>query len=134
MLFDLDVHHPVVRPPDPDREYEPDEAVAPLAEVVGPLPAGFVLSQHAAAALRRYLERRALRNYTVFHCADLDLEDAERYLDALEEQGVSWEPLPAATADGAPLASLTHGERAARIWPGGVLRLARHEVVVARWF
>src|SRR4051794_41337037 len=130
MLFDLDVQHPAVRPRDPDDRDE-EQPVAPL---VGPLPANFVLSQHAAGVLRRYLERNQLCEYRVFHCEGLDLEDAERFLDALEEAGASWEPLSFGTAGGDPLAALTHSERGARIWPGGALHLRRHEVVVARWF
>jgi hypothetical protein len=131
MLFDIDIQIPKVRPRDPDDERHRDEPVAPL---VGPLPADFVLSQHAAALLRRYLAHHELIGYQIFHCDELDLEDVERYLQTLGEDEAKWELVQASSPVTEPLGTLTHTERGAAIWPAGVLRLARYDVVVARWY
>jgi hypothetical protein len=91
------------------------------------------MTERAAGLLRGYLDRHELSRYRVLYSTDLDLEDTERYLEALGESA-AWEPVGSAVADGAPLDALTHGTRAGKIWRSGILRLRNHEIVLARWY
>ena len=126
----MDPPTPRPLPHDDDEDPRPDKC-APL---VNPLPPGLVMTEWAVGLLRAHLEREGLTHYHICHVTDLDLEDAEKHLDALGETGAEWQPLPAALGSGEPLAAMTHGAAAAKVWPTGVLHMSNHQVVLARWY
>lgn len=99
----------------------------------GGLPPGLTFTQRAVAALRAYLLRHRMESWCIFHCSQLDLYDVDEHLQALEVSA-SWEPLPLAEAPEEPLTLLTRDRVGVRLFPGGVLRLDRREVVLARWY
>jgi hypothetical protein len=132
MLFDFDIHHPPVARR--SRDDDDDDRKPAVAPVIQPLPADYVLTQHLATSLREYLAREGLAAYRLFHGVGLDLEDAERYFDELEEPDAVWDPLPTGPGGAEALAALTHGTRTAKLWQSGVLRLRRFELVLARWY
>ena len=101
----------------------------------GAIPATVVMTQRCAAALRSCLAENGLHRYRIYHTTDGDVLDAEQFLDALGEAGAAWEPLPPLVPGGRDLAALTHNPgRDTRAWETGVLRLRRHEVIIARWY
>ena len=109
-------------------------AAAP-ARVMGAIPGAVVMTQRCAAALRAYLAENGLHHYRIYSCNDADALEAEQHLDALGEAGAAWHPLPPLVAGGRDIASLTHDtERGTRAWDAGVLRLRRHDIVLARWY
>jgi hypothetical protein len=126
----IEVPAPQARPHDDEDDPRPEDC----ASVVNPLPPGLVFTEWAVAMLREDLGRNGLSRYHICHCTDLDLDDTERYLEALGEGEAAWKPLPAASGSGQPLTMLTHGSSASKIWPSGVLRLPSHQVVLARWY
>ncbi len=128
MIFDAEIQTPPIAVHDDD-----DDPPRQPLPVMGPLPAGVVMSERAAGTLRQYLDRHELSRHRIFHCTDLDLEDVERHLEALGETA-AWEPIDAATAGGEPMAVLTHGSSGGKIWTAGILRLKRHDIVLARWY
>jgi hypothetical protein len=103
------------------------------APVSGGLPLSLVLTQRCAAMLRAYLNENQLAHYRIFRCGDESVFDAEWHLEALGETA-AWESLPPFIDGGEPVATLTHDDNDTHVWEGGVLRLARHEAVLARWF
>jgi hypothetical protein len=127
MLYDADIQPPQAALRDDD---DVRTSVVPLA---APLPPGLIMTERCAGLLRRYLDRHGLSRYRILHNGELDLEDTERYLDALGES-TAWEPVASALADGATLDALTHGTSAGKIWRSGILRLQKHEIVLARWY
>jgi ATPase family associated with various cellular activities (AAA) len=128
MLYDADIQAPLAPPRDDD-----DPVNSSAIPVSGPLPPGLVMTERAAGLLRRYLDLHELSRYRILHSADLDLEDTERYLDALGESA-TWEPIASSLSSGAPLDVLTHGTIAGKIWRSGILHLPKHEIVLARWY
>jgi hypothetical protein len=119
---------------DPDPQDDLELRSTPAAPVIGTLPAGITLSQRAAAMLRAYLEEARLGHYRIFHCPPHDLYDIELSLKQLDEPGACWETMPALVRDGQEISTITHEDESSKIWDAGVLRLARHEVVLARWY
>ncbi len=115
-------------------EVRADHAAATAAPVVGTLPAALVVSERAAASLRAYLAEANLHHYRVFHCPYHELYDIERCLEHLGESEARWRPLPALLRDGQPIATMTTYDDAAKLWECGVLRLAKHDVVLGRWY
>ena len=108
MLYDSEIQPPLVAPRD-------DEDASPsVVPAVAPLPPGLVMTERAAGLLRQYLDRHRLEHYHILHCEDLDLEDAERYLEALGESA-QWQPLASALTGGAVVDALTHGTTGAKI-------------------
>jgi hypothetical protein len=99
-----------------------------------PLPADVVLTQRAAALLRAYLSENDLGHYPIFHCGGSDLYDVEWYLAALGETDARWQPVPAFISGGDLIGDMeTPDGQPARLADSGILRLAEHEVVIARW-
>src|SRR5687768_1268117 len=99
-----------------------------------PLPAEMVLTQRAAAVLRAYLSENDLGHYPIFHCGGNDLFDVEWYLAALGESAARWEPAPPFISSGDAIGDMeTFESQPARLADSGFLRLADHEVVIARW-
>jgi hypothetical protein len=121
---------PQARPHDDEDDPRPQDC-APLTYA---LPPGFVMTEWAVGTLRQYLLRIGLSHYQICHCTDLDLNDIEYHLSALDEAQAQWESLPAALSDGEPMEALTHGKSGSRIWPVGVLHLRKRQVVLARWY
>jgi hypothetical protein len=114
---------------------EVEEKCAPFgAPVSGGLPLSLVVTQRAAAMLRAYLNEHELAGYRIFRCFDEGPFDSESHLDALGETDAAWEPRPPLIEGGETIATLTHDEKGGHAWESGVLRLPRHEIVLARWF
>jgi len=105
---------------------EATEAAETPVPVIGALPQSLVFTERAVARLRAFLAGRGDGHFRIFHSPDLGVDDVEDHLAALGESA-AWEPL-GALSGGEPLSRITHGRSGARIWPGGVLRLARHGV------
>jgi hypothetical protein len=103
----------------------------PKSASANPLPPGLTFMERAAAALRDYLRGAGLDDYTVFHAQDLDLDDVDRYRADLDPRA-DWRPLPL-LADGQQPHRLADTCGPARFEAAGVLHLARHRVVLARW-
>jgi hypothetical protein len=103
------------------------------APVVGALPASLVMTQRAAAALRAYLVSNGLTHYRIFASTDFDLHDIERHVSRLGETA-AWTPMPANIVEGEPVAWHTRDPKNAYAWPVGCLRLAKFDLVLARWY
>lgn len=103
------------------------------AAVVGALPSGLVFTERAAATLRRFLAQEGLNHYRIFQSWALDVDDIEEYLRSIGEPA-GWETIEANIRDGESVGRLTRDETHAWLWDAGILRVARHEVVFARWF
>src|SRR5688572_24357325 len=100
-----------------------------------PLPAELVLTQRAAAVLRAYLSENELGHYRIFDCSSNELYDVEFFLAQLGEADATWEPAPPFVAGGDGITTVTiESEKVPRLWDCGILRLAKHEVVIARWY
>lgn len=105
----------------------------PRTPVTASLPGGIAFTERAAAALRAYLASADLRDYRVFYCNDLDVDDVGEHLEALGETGAAWQPLPCAVDGGAAFSAIhIVGKDVSRL-EAGCLRLAKHEVVLGRW-
>lgn len=105
----------------------------------GPLPASLVLNQRCAGAVRAYLNANGLRHYRVFCAGDGDeddLADVDAYLDRLDEPAAAWQMPPPLVAGGERVGVIAEeaGADAGGLRESGILRLARHEVVLARWY
>ena len=99
-----------------------------------PLPPDVVLTQRAAAILRAYLSENDIGHYPIFHCSGSDLYDVEWFLAALGESEARWEPATPLVSGGDAIGDLETPDGApARLADNGILRLAKHEVVIARW-
>jgi hypothetical protein len=96
------------------------------------LPTGLVMLERATAALRAALRARGLDHYTIFHAAELDLDDIDLYLPRLETAQALWQPLPLLPAGDQPHA-LETDDNAARLEGVGLLHLPRFDFVLARW-
>lgn len=110
-----------------------DSTPTRAAPVGGAFPSEVVLSERAAGALRTYLENNGLGDYRIFYCGYHDLNDLDNYVSALDATA-AWEPHAPAVAGGEPITLLTYDTNAARLWPGGILRLESFDLVVARWY
>jgi hypothetical protein len=118
--------------------YETKESFAeidpgmPHLALTAPLPPVVALTHRVLTDLRAYLDDHGLSDYRIFHCSYHDLYDIDHHLAALGES-TRWESHP---PDGSTesLSLLTRDEQSARLWPGGFLRLARFQVVLARWY
>lgn len=115
--------------------YESNNTAIEIERATGtpdaPLPPAVGLTRSLVASLRGYLDDQGLTDYRIFHCAYFDLDDIDRHLEALGDNP-RWEP-HGAVGGGASLARVSRGERGARQWPGGFLRLPKFDAVVARW-
>lgn len=114
------------------RDETADDALG--AQIVGTLPPSLVMCQRAAAVLRAYLNDAKLGHYRLFHCPPTDLYDIEQSLERLGEVAACWQPLPPLVRDGEGMSTITHDADGSKIWEAGVLRLAKHDVVLARWY
>ncbi|HSU67063.1 MAG TPA: ATP-binding protein [Tepidisphaeraceae bacterium] len=106
---------------------------ARIAPMSGALPSSFVLTGESVAALRAYLDDRGLSDYRIYYCSNHDLHDIDNYLADLDKSA-AWEPCPPAGRNPEPLTVITYDTKAARGWESGVLRLAKFECVIARWY
>lgn len=100
---------------------------------VAALPAGFVLTERAVAALRAFLEECGLGDYQIFSCADHEMWDIDQHLARLGETA-RWDQRGLDADRAQPLTLLSHDKQGAQFWPSGFLRLEHHEAVVARWY
>jgi hypothetical protein len=99
-----------------------------------PLPVDVALTQRAAAILRAYLSENDIGHYPIFRCSGHDLYDVEWFLADLGEPGARWRPAPPLVSGGDAVGDLeTFDGAPARLADSGILRLAEHEVVIARW-
>src|SRR5687767_938568 len=101
-----------------------------------PLPADVVLTQRAAAILRAYLSENDIGHYPIFHCGGSEMYDVEAFLAAPGETDARWQPAPPLVSGGDAIADLEtfdDDDQPARLADSGILRLAKHEVVIARW-
>jgi hypothetical protein len=120
---------------EPETDAEAD-AETDAADVVGALPANVVLTQRCAAELRTYLNDAKLAHFRIFHCPNSELYDIERAMEEIGEVA-AWETFGSALVSGGEaIHALTHNDNdhGATLWEAGVLRLAKHEVVLARWY
>src|SRR5690349_3254949 len=74
------------------------------------LPPDVLLTDRAVTVLRGFLVSAGLDKYRIFYGGDLDLDDIERYIEALEEDGV-WESAGLGGASAEPLAILVTHEK-----------------------
>jgi hypothetical protein len=104
------------------------------APVYGTLPSEIALTERAAAALRAYLVNNGLAHYRVFFGCDT-IYDVEKHLEALGEVA-AWEGVAPMVDGGETIHAVTQSEETgvATLWETGILRLARAEVVVSRWY
>ncbi len=109
------------------------DAEIPSTPVGGALPAGLVLCERAAGALRSYLQERGLSGWRIFHCAPGELYDIDDHIGPLGED-TGWEAPPNSVNGGEALSALTVDDDDVRTWPCGFLNLRRSQVVLARWY
>src|SRR5687768_14475430 len=112
-----------------------DRGAAPPrpAPVSGALPAGVVWLERAAATLRAALREAGFEAWRIFHCDDLDLDDFDDHLPALDRRA-HWQPLPAATVGGDVVDLVKRDRTRLALQPAGWVRIARFDVAVARWY
>lgn len=120
MLYELDKLEPTV-------ELTLEEGAA----VGASLPGGVAMVEQTAAALRAYLNAHGLGEYQIFHCPNHAMFDLDEYIADLDESA-AWEPLPPRTRGGEPVRLVLLDADAAKMNEGGILRLSRHELVLAR--
>ena len=120
--------------------YEAEETLAELQTdaarppVVAPLPPNVALTERMIAELRAYLDDHGLAEYRIFHCSYHDLYDIDHHLPALGDPAHWDSGALACSAAAEPLTLLTRDAQSARLWPAGALRLAKFQVVLARWY
>lgn len=135
MIYEMDNEAVPTLSSEADDEMTSSPPAAAPARVMGAMPGAIVMTQRCAAALRAYLAENGLHHYRIYSCTDGEAMEAEQHLDALGEAGAAWHPLPPLVAGGRDIAGLTHDtERGTRAWESGVLRLRRHDIVLARWY
>ena len=133
MIDEMDNHVPTELRESDDVTSSPP-AVSP-ARVMGAIPGAVVMTQRCAASLRAYLAETGLHHYRIFTSTDGDALDAEEFLPAIGEADAAWEPLAPLVSGGRDIAALTFDpSTGVKAWDAGVLRLRRHEVVIARWY
>src|SRR5436190_23815118 len=104
---------------------------AALPSVTAALPPPVVLTQCCAAVVRAYLNDANLGHYQLFHAVPHDLYDIERSLEELGEV-CAWESAPPLITGGEVINTFV--QHTAKLRESGIIRLAKHEVVLARWY
>jgi hypothetical protein len=117
-----------------EQDGDADDAPRAGAAVAAPLPEELVLTERAAATLRAYLVANGLAHYRIFFGCDT-IYDIEKHLDALGEVA-AWEAVAPMVHGGEIIHAVTQSEETGvgKLWETGILRLARAEVVLGRWY
>lgn len=116
-------------------EFSPSQIYSPRQRAVPGLPPSLVATDLAAGQLRAYLDSdEALRHYHVYYCGSPDMDDLDELLPVMSEPDAAWEPLPTQVPNGHRPAQLTYDDTTTTARHGGILRLARHDAVIARWY
>jgi hypothetical protein len=112
------------------------ETSTPAPRTVAPLPEGVAFTDRAVAALRDYLARNGLPEYQIFYnyFLDVDMDDVDQPLDRLGEPSAAWAPLSESAAAARDVTDVRFERDGPRAREPGCIHLARHQVVLARWF
>lgn len=100
---------------------------------LAPLPANLVLTERATAALRAYLLKEGLGDWTIFFPTVWNLHDLDTHLGALGVSS-SWQPAPGYSDGGVSLNILHRDGESSSLRCSGFLQLPRQQMVVARWY